>query len=224
MRQKKTKSTALHLLDSFWSPRRVKLSTWGKTMKDENGDLLTAPQVAKHCSADLKTIHNWVNAGQIRSFRTPGRHLRFHPEDVVQFLEEFGYPVPLGLLKYTRRVVMVIDPDVKTLKALRRDLEPRHEVKSFDCPVRALLAMEREQPDLIVSEVDLPGVDGYHLVERLTTGLDEPNQSGRPVVVYCNDGDENICIKAGASALVHKPNIRSLRRQVSRLLDKRSES
>ena len=26
-------------------------------------DLFTAPQVAKICSTDLKTIHNWVNRG-----------------------------------------------------------------------------------------------------------------------------------------------------------------
>lgn len=193
-------------------------------MKDDSEDLLTAPQVAKHCSADLKTIHNWVNAGQIRSFRTPGRHLRFRPGDVVKFLQEYGYPVPLELLRFTRRVVMVIDPDVKTLKALRRDLEPRHEVRSFDCPVRALLAMDREHPDLIVSEVELPGVDGYHLVTQLSSDIDELDKGGRPIVVYCNDGDEDNCLRAGAAALVHKPNLRSLRRHVSRLLDNRSKS
>ena len=35
-------------------------------------DLFTASQIARFCQVDLKTIHNWVNRGEIKSFRTPG--------------------------------------------------------------------------------------------------------------------------------------------------------
>jgi hypothetical protein len=38
-------------------------------------DLFTAPEVARFCKVDLKTIHNWVDRQQIEHFRTPGRHL-----------------------------------------------------------------------------------------------------------------------------------------------------
>ena len=59
--------------------------------------LFTATDVAKMCSVDLKTIHNWANKGRIQHFRTPGRHLRFKPSDVVEFLKAWGFPVPPGL-------------------------------------------------------------------------------------------------------------------------------
>ena len=39
-------------------------------------ELFTASEVAKFCQVDLKTIHNWADRGEIRHFRTPGRHLR----------------------------------------------------------------------------------------------------------------------------------------------------
>lgn len=61
--------------------------------------LLTAPQVATICECDLKTIHNWVNKGEIKAFRTPGRHLRFKIEDVTKFLEKYGFGIPKGGLK-----------------------------------------------------------------------------------------------------------------------------
>jgi len=60
-------------------------------------NLMTAPMVSRVCECDLKTVHNWVARGEIKSFRTPGRHLRFLKSDVVEFLEKHGYPVPAEL-------------------------------------------------------------------------------------------------------------------------------
>ena len=40
-------------------------------------ELFTASEFAHFCQVDLKTIHNWADKGEIRHFRTPGRHLDF---------------------------------------------------------------------------------------------------------------------------------------------------
>ncbi len=68
--------------------------------------LLTASDLASICEVDLKTIHNWVERGKIKHFRTPGRHLRFRSEDVVEFLHAYGYSVPRELCR-DRRVLIV---------------------------------------------------------------------------------------------------------------------
>lgn len=52
---------------------------------------LTARAIAELCGVELKTVHNWVADGKLPHFRTPGRHLRFHPEAVQTFLEAIGY-------------------------------------------------------------------------------------------------------------------------------------
>lgn len=62
-------------------------------------NLLTAPRLARMLGADLKTIHNWVNRGEIKFFRTPGRHLRFRSVDAIEFMERCGYPVPPELAR-----------------------------------------------------------------------------------------------------------------------------
>lgn len=59
--------------------------------------VVKATQMAKWCGVDLKTIHNWVNKGQIPHFRTPGRHLRFTVESARAFLAKYGYPIPAEL-------------------------------------------------------------------------------------------------------------------------------
>ena len=45
------------------------------TPQEQQPELFTASDVARFCQVDLKTIHNWSEKGEIRHFRTPGRHL-----------------------------------------------------------------------------------------------------------------------------------------------------
>jgi excisionase family DNA binding protein len=55
---------------------------------------LTTTELARFCEVDAKTIHNWADEGEIESFRTPGRHLRFTRAAVIKFLKTQGYPLP----------------------------------------------------------------------------------------------------------------------------------
>jgi excisionase family DNA binding protein len=64
------------------------------TSTTQQPELFTASDVARFCQVDLKTIHNWADKGEIRHFRTPGRHLRFRRLDVLDFLRKYGYPIP----------------------------------------------------------------------------------------------------------------------------------
>jgi excisionase family DNA binding protein len=177
--------------------------------------LLTAPQVARLCGADLKTIHNWVNAGRMRHFRTPGRHLRFREEDVVEFMVEFGYPVPQELEGRGRMSVVVLDPDRESRAKVRRSLARSFDVAAFGCPVEALLAIGREQPAAVAVDSQLPGIDGYHLIARLSA-MELTKAS--PVVVYAEATDDGRWREAGAAAFVRKPSVARLREQIGELV------
>jgi excisionase family DNA binding protein len=131
-------------------------------------DLFTAPQVAKICSTDLKTIHNWVNRGEIKSFRTPGRHLRFRRQDILEFLNRFGYPIPDGFSPSRKRVILC-DSSESMRRSLKRTLSRDFEVEAFGDHVDALLAFGKQRPDLLL----VNGGDGdemIHLVEKLSSG------------------------------------------------------
>lgn len=56
--------------------------------------LFKTSDVARWASVDLKTVHNWVDKGQITAGRTPGGHLRFTPGVVKALLEGMGVPLP----------------------------------------------------------------------------------------------------------------------------------
>jgi hypothetical protein len=104
------------------------------------GKLLVASEVATLCKADLKTIHNWVNRGHIRCFRTPGRHLRFRGGDVARFLVQWGFAVPAALeAELVRRVVVVGPARAAALvaQALDEGSVAQHLEHPYDALIRA---------------------------------------------------------------------------------------
>jgi excisionase family DNA binding protein len=129
------------------------------------GGSLSATQVARFCSVDLKTIHNWVNKGKIPSARTAGRHLRFRPLDVVDFLRAYGFEIPEGLRTLKLRV-LIIDADVAALAIARRVLAKRFDVSTAGHVVDGLLLAATELPDVLVAG-NLAPLDAVTLARRL---------------------------------------------------------
>lgn len=134
-------------------------------MNLRGGRLLTATQVARMCGVDIKTIHNWVGKGRIRGHRTGGRHLRFWPLDVVDFLRAWELGVP-DALRAARLRVLVVDGDAAALAASKRALSRRFEVTATDDVVDAIVAAATLRPDvLVVGDASPLGLD--QLARRL---------------------------------------------------------
>jgi excisionase family DNA binding protein len=112
------------------------------------GRPLTARAVAEMCGVELKTVHNWVAEGRLEHFRTPGRHLRFHPEAVHAFLRGLGY----AATPPQRRVM--VGASAAQSKRLRRVLT------GYDCtwigdPWLLLVAAGKHSPDALIIDSKL---------------------------------------------------------------------
>lgn len=140
------------------------------------GGMLSATQVARFCSVDLKTIHNWANRGKIPGTRTTGRHLRFRPLDVVEFLRSYGFDIPDGLRTMKLRV-LVVDADVAVLAEAKRLLAKRFDVTVAGHVVDGMLAAATLLPDVLVTG-DVAPLDAATLAKRLSA-----NESTRHVRV-----------------------------------------
>lgn len=179
-------------------------------------ELFTASEVARFCQVDLKTIHNWAERGEIRHFRTPGRHLRFRRADVLDFLRRYGYPVPDVLVSGRPRVHMV-DSDAQMLEATRRQLAESVETQAFTDLVDALISVGQEAPDVLVIDPDgLAGLDVMHCVARLRAHNATRNTR---VVVYSNGSNHREAgLEAGVSAFVTKPDTDKLKQALEGLM------
>src|SRR3989442_11569545 len=53
---------------------------------------LTPGEVARRCQVSVGTVKNWIEAGQLEAFRTPGGHFRIKSSPLQQFQSAFGFP------------------------------------------------------------------------------------------------------------------------------------
>ncbi len=80
--------------------------------------------------------------------------------------------------------IVVIDGDPKNLQILRESLESASfQVTTVGNGEEAWTTIKTQKPDIIVSEVDLPGLDGFQLLEKLKS---DPVSSAIPIVFLTN--------------------------------------
>ncbi|MCU7935961.1 MAG: nitrogen regulation protein NR(I) [Candidatus Thiodiazotropha sp. (ex Dulcina madagascariensis)] len=100
--------------------------------------------------------------------------------------------------------VWVIDDDRSIRWVLEKTLEKADmEVTSFESADKVLDALDREQPDVVVSDIRMPGIDGLELLEILHT-----RYPGLPVIIMTAHSDLESAVSAyhgGAFEYLPKP-------------------
>lgn len=104
-----------------------------------------------------------------------------------------------------KKFILVVDDDIDVANYLKILLSPYYNVRCVYDADSALKAMEEEEPDLVLSDVIMPGKEGYQLCSEIKGN---PSFSHIPVVlVTAKAGTENQVkgLKEGADAYVTKP-------------------
>jgi CheY-like chemotaxis protein len=126
-----------------------------------------------------------------------------------------------GVLEGLR--IVVVDDDADARDLLTTVLTQRSaEVFTAECASEAFELLQRERPDVLISDIAMPEEDGYTLIRRVRALSDE--EGGRTpsvaVTAYAGRADRNRAIEAGFDAHYAKPiDIDGL---VDHLLDIRS--
>jgi response regulator RpfG family c-di-GMP phosphodiesterase len=113
----------------------------------------------------------------------------------------------------TGQTVLVVDDDPVLLKLTRVQLERAgyHVIVAADGFAALRLAREKH-PDVVISDVLMPHVDGFQLCEIMRS---EPALSAIPVILissaYCEEPDRRLAERVGAQVLIERtPNSQEL--------------
>jgi two-component system cell cycle response regulator len=105
-----------------------------------------------------------------------------------------------------RKRVLVIDDDAKARGLVAAFLEPiGYDVRAADGGVAGLALAHAEPPDVILLDLQMPGMDGYEVCRILRQG---PKTGTIPVVMLTASDDPHLnreAYAAGAQACVPKP-------------------
>lgn len=99
-----------------------------------------------------------------------------------------------------------MDDNPNILRVLRTNLERTgHRVSTAADGLKALALVENDRPDLVITDLNMPRLDGVELIRRLRQ---EPRFQAIPVIVLTargQDEDHLEAIRSGAVYSLHKP-------------------
>ncbi len=146
----------------------------------------TSREAAKFLDVSVKTAQLWAESGVLQAWKTPGGHRRITVKSVQE------------LLSQRRRAIHpsmpVKPPNAPTLLIIEDDCRARRlyemTVTHWGLPVQlsmasdgfeALLRIGERRPDILVTDLSMPGMDGRRLIAALRG--DDRYQSTQIVVI-----------------------------------------
>ncbi len=173
----------------------------------------SAMEVARFCGVVNQTAINWIKNKYIKAFQTPGGQYRVYPEDLVAFMKKKNIHVPDELLQVCNRIdgkhtLLLVDDDRVwndvMAKYLAIKLDEVCIVQAFD-GFEAGALMVKNQPDVVVLDLDLPGIDGIRICKMIREG----SSFGKPFIIVTtaleDEGIEKECLELGVSKFLKKP-------------------
>jgi putative two-component system response regulator len=101
--------------------------------------------------------------------------------------------------------ILVVDDNIASLKQIGAQLSSHYEVSLAKSGALALQICKQEKPDLILLDIEMPGMDGFETIRQLK---EDPGLNPIPVIFLTGNHDSAIEIKAlesGAMDFITKP-------------------
>ena len=105
-----------------------------------------------------------------------------------------------------RKRILCIEDNDSNMRLVSRIVEgEKHEFLTAADGLTALSIIQRERPDLILLDINIPGLNGLELARRLKG---DPNLSSIPLIATTANvllGDRERCLEAGCDEYLPKP-------------------
>ncbi len=173
--------------------------------------IFSALEVANICGVVNQTAINWIKNNHLKAFTTPGGQYRIYADDLYDFLESRSMRIPDELQEIRgagRKKILVIDDDEELNKmvadVISDKLSDFEVYQAFD-GFEAGRIISEEKPNVIILDIDLPGIDGHTLCKKIKND----KSLGSPVIISVSGLDEESerekILEEGADAFFSKP-------------------
>lgn len=167
---------------------------------------LTTGEIAKFCDVNQRTVIRWIDRGDLKGFKLPGRgNNRVLEQDFVAFLKKSGMPVPEEFERDLPDKVLIVDDEPQVAAAISRVLRGAGVLSSIATDgfsAGSLLMAER--PKLMTLDLSMPGLDGYDVI-RFVRQSAEISQTKILVISALDAISLNEALECGADEVMQKP-------------------
>jgi excisionase family DNA binding protein len=129
----------------------------------------------------VRTVQLWAESGVLEVWKTEGGHRRIGVDSLHRFMAGEARAPQRSQPSEPFKIV-VADDDTALLKLYQvrmRGWDPRVEVFAARNGYEALLLIGREQPNMLITEAELPGLDA---IEMIRTLANHPQYAGLQII------------------------------------------
>jgi len=122
----------------------------------------------------------------------------------------------------TKYKILVIDDNLDIRDFLQEKLEPYFQIITAEDGIAGIKRGEEEDPDLIICDVMMPGMNGFELTSKLKSNFETCHIPIILLTAYMSDEHNTEGVQSGADAYISKPfSLKHLMLQINKLLEKR---
>jgi excisionase family DNA binding protein len=143
----------------------------------------TTREAAKLLSVSLRTAQLWVESGLLEAWKTEGGHRRISRQSIESLLEKTSAKRALQAVaesqsgksleqkKQSDELTVLVVEDEPALRRLYeiklRGWQLPIKVISADDGYEALILIGKNKPDLLISDLHMPGMDGFRMINTI---------------------------------------------------------
>ncbi len=154
------------------------------------------------CGVTPATIIRWIDAGLLKSHRTPGRHRRIYEEDLTAFWKgvnpDDGKSLRIlviddetFIVDFFREAIEKIDPDINVQGAFN-GYEAGEMVHVF-------------KPHIVFLDLIMKGIDGFEVCRRIKNSPETSSINVIAITGYPSENNVDEIKSCGASEVLEKP-------------------
>ncbi len=186
----------------------------------------TTYQISQFLSVDITTVMTWIDDGKLAAYKTPGGHRRVPHKDFLEFLKKYKMPVPSGLSGGAKKVLVVDDeqPIIRLVDRFIKKIDETLQVDSATDGFEAGRKLESDTPDLVILDLNLPGMDGYKVCKNIRAADKKKNIKILAISGQATEETKRKILGCGADEFLPKPfEMEVFAQSVRRLLDLKSK-